>query len=220
MLACTRPKAPTAASNSYLRSMSIGCGCAPARVSSSAGSRSISSRPRTTRRTPSGFDSGVGSSRFGHVTDIGHMSEDVMNGLRGCSAILIEANHDVEMLRDSDYPASIRQRVGSRWGHLSNDALATYLEHRLPDGVRHLFLAHLSQQNNHERLAPRLLCHRTRAPRGTCPQTAPHLRAPSDATAPFARAAHRSRRSEARRFGGSPNVDRSLRPSRDGPDLE
>ena len=102
---------------------------------------------------PVGFRLRRGKLAFGHVTDIGHMSEDVMNGLRGCSAILIEANHDVDMLRESDYPASIRQRVGSRLGHLSNDALATYLEHRLPDGVRHLFLAHLSQQNNHERLA-------------------------------------------------------------------
>ena len=102
---------------------------------------------------PVGFRLRRGKLAFGHVTDIGHMSDDVVNGLRGCSAILIEANHDVDMLRDSDYPASIRQRVGSRWGHLSNDALASYLEHRLPDGVRHLFLAHLSRQNNHERLA-------------------------------------------------------------------
>lgn len=102
---------------------------------------------------PVGFRLRRGKLGFGHVTDIGHMSNEVVNGLRGCSAILIEANHDVEMLRDSDYPASIRNRVGSRWGHLSNDALAAYLEHRLPDGVRHLFLAHLSRQNNHERLA-------------------------------------------------------------------
>jgi phosphoribosyl 1,2-cyclic phosphodiesterase len=102
---------------------------------------------------PVGFRLRRGKLAFGHVTDIGHMSDDVVDGLRGCSAILIEANHDVDMLRDSDYPASIRQRVGSRWGHLSNDALASYLEHRLPDGVRHLFLAHLSRQNNHERLA-------------------------------------------------------------------
>ncbi len=102
---------------------------------------------------PVGFRLRRGKLAFGHVTDIGHMSDDVVNGLRGCSAILIEANHDVDMLRDSDYPASLRQRVGSRWGHLSNDALASYLENRLPDGVRHLFLAHLSRQNNHERLA-------------------------------------------------------------------
>lgn len=102
---------------------------------------------------PVGFRLRRGKLAFGHVTDLGHISDDVVNGLRGCSAILIEANHDVEMLRESDYPASLRHRVGSRFGHLSNDALASYLERRLPDGVRHIFLAHLSQQNNHERLA-------------------------------------------------------------------
>jgi len=102
---------------------------------------------------PVGFRIHRGKLAFGHVTDIGHISEAVVDGLRGSTAILIEANHDVEMLRTSDYPASLRQRVGGRFGHLSNDALARYLETRLPDGVRHLFLAHLSQQNNHERLA-------------------------------------------------------------------
>ena len=102
---------------------------------------------------PVGFRVHRGKLAFGHVTDIGHMSDDVIDGLRGCSAILIEANHDVDMLRESDYPASIRNRVGSRFGHLSNDALAHYLEQRLPDGVRHILLAHLSQQNNHEQLA-------------------------------------------------------------------
>jgi len=102
---------------------------------------------------PVGFRVRRGKLAFGHVTDIGHISDSVMDGLRGCSSILIEANHDIEMLRNSDYPASLRSRVGSRWGHLSNEALARYLEHRLPDGVRHVFLAHLSQQNNHERLA-------------------------------------------------------------------
>jgi hypothetical protein len=102
---------------------------------------------------PVGFRVHRGKLGFGHVTDIGHVSERVVDGLRGCSAILIEANHDIEMLRAGDYPESLKQRVGSRFGHLSNDALAHYLERRLPDGVRHLFLAHLSRNNNHERLA-------------------------------------------------------------------
>jgi phosphoribosyl 1,2-cyclic phosphodiesterase len=102
---------------------------------------------------PVGFRLRRGNLAFGHVTDIGHVSESVVDGLRGCSAILIEANHDIEMLRSGDYPDTLKQRVGSRFGHLSNDALARYLEQRLPDGVRHLFLAHLSKNNNHERLA-------------------------------------------------------------------
>ncbi len=101
---------------------------------------------------PVGFRIRRGKLAFGHVTDLGHISENVVNGLRGCSSILIEANHDIDMLRNSSYPESIRKRIGGRWGHLSNDAVAHYLEYRLPDGVRHLFLAHLSQQNNHESL--------------------------------------------------------------------
>ena len=101
---------------------------------------------------PVGFRLRRGKLAFGHVTDIGHVSEEVATGLRGCDAILIESNHDIEMLRSGDYPESLKNRVGSRWGHLSNDALSRYLERRLPDAVRHLFLAHVSQQNNHESL--------------------------------------------------------------------
>ncbi len=101
---------------------------------------------------PVGFRLRRGRLAFGHVTDIGHVSEDVATGLRGCDAILIESNHDLEMLRAGDYPESLKNRVGSRFGHLSNEALARYLENRLPDAVRHLFLAHLSLQNNHESL--------------------------------------------------------------------
>jgi phosphoribosyl 1,2-cyclic phosphodiesterase len=101
---------------------------------------------------PVGFRLRRGRLAFGHVTDIGHVSEEVATGLRGCAAILIESNHDLAMLRSGDYPASLKTRVGSRYGHLSNEALARYLEERLPDAVRHLFLAHLSQQNNHESL--------------------------------------------------------------------
>jgi phosphoribosyl 1,2-cyclic phosphodiesterase len=102
---------------------------------------------------PVGFRVKRGKLAFGHVTDIGHISEDVASGLRGCTAILIESNHDVDMLRASEYPDSLKHRVSSRYGHLSNDALARYLERRLPDAVRHLYLAHLSQNNNHEKLA-------------------------------------------------------------------
>lgn len=102
---------------------------------------------------PVGFAVRHGRVRFSHVTDIGHVSRDVEEALRGSHAVLLESNHDVDMLRHGPYPDSLKQRVGSQWGHLSNEALARYLEERLPMSVRHLFLAHLSRTNNHETLA-------------------------------------------------------------------
>jgi phosphoribosyl 1,2-cyclic phosphodiesterase len=102
---------------------------------------------------PVGFALRHGRLRFAHVTDIGHVSPAVEEGLRGSQAILIESNHDLDMLRHGPYPDSLKERVGSRSGHLSNEALARYLERRLPMSVRHLFLAHLSRTNNHESLA-------------------------------------------------------------------
>ena len=102
---------------------------------------------------PVGFRLRRGAVAFGHVTDIGHISEEVLDGLRATQGILIEANHDIHMLREGPYPETLKHRVGGRFGHLSNEALARYLEYRLPDSVRHLWLAHLSGQNNHEQLA-------------------------------------------------------------------
>ena len=102
---------------------------------------------------PVGFALHQGRLRFSHVTDIGHVSPAVEEALRGSQAILIESNHDADMLRQGPYPDSLKQRVGSRSGHLSNEALARYLERRLPMSVRHLFLAHISRTNNHQGLA-------------------------------------------------------------------
>ena len=102
---------------------------------------------------PVGFAVCQGRIRFSHVTDIGHISTEVEQALRGSQAILLESNHDLDMLRQGPYPDSLKQRVGGRWGHLSNEALARYLEERLPMSVRHLFLAHLSRTNNHDSLA-------------------------------------------------------------------
>lgn len=102
---------------------------------------------------PVGFRFREGRLVFAHVTDIGHVSRSVEEGLEGAEVMLIESNHDLDMLRRGPYPETLKQRVGSGLGHLSNEALARYLENRLPETVRHLFLAHLSRTNNHESLA-------------------------------------------------------------------
>lgn len=104
-------------------------------------------------REPVAFRFRRGRLGFSHVTDIGYISEPVEEGLQGSHIVLIESNHDVEMLRRGPYPESLKRRVGSRYGHLSNEALARYLESSLPNTVRHVILAHLSETNNHESLA-------------------------------------------------------------------
>jgi phosphoribosyl 1,2-cyclic phosphodiesterase len=104
-------------------------------------------------REPVAFRFRRGKLGFSHVTDIGYISEPVEEGLQGSHVVLIESNHDVEMLRRGPYPESLKRRVGGRHGHLSNEALARYLESRLPESVRTLILGHLSETNNHESLA-------------------------------------------------------------------
>jgi phosphoribosyl 1,2-cyclic phosphodiesterase len=67
--------------------------------------------------------------------------------------LMIESNHDLELLRGGPYPWSVKQRVMSRVGHLSNDALADFLTTDYDGGAEFLILAHLSEQNNHPEIA-------------------------------------------------------------------
>ena len=96
---------------------------------------------------PVGFRVQSGKLSLSHVTDIGHLSRPVEELLEGSQVVLIESNHDVDMLRQGPYPESLKHRVGSRCGHLSNLALARYLERNLPEACRHLILAHLFINN-------------------------------------------------------------------------
>jgi phosphoribosyl 1,2-cyclic phosphodiesterase len=81
------------------------------------------------------------------------MPASVRNHLRGCSVLVMESNHDVEMLRSGPYPWSVKQRVMSRVGHLSNDALAEFFSNDYDGVAEYLVLAHLSEQNNHPEIA-------------------------------------------------------------------
>ena len=89
------------------------------------------------------------------VTDLGYVPASVREQLRGCDVLVIESNHDVEMLRGGPYPWSVKQRVMSRVGHLSNDALADYFTNDYDGQAAYVVLAHLSEQNNHPELARR-----------------------------------------------------------------
>jgi phosphoribosyl 1,2-cyclic phosphodiesterase len=83
------------------------------------------------------------------------MPPSICDHLRACDVLMIEANHDLEMLRVGPYPWSVKQRVMSRVGHLSNSALAQFLRSEYDGNASYIVLAHLSEQNNHPELARR-----------------------------------------------------------------
>jgi phosphoribosyl 1,2-cyclic phosphodiesterase len=91
--------------------------------------------------------------KVGLVTDLGYVPESVKHHLRGCDGLMIESNHDLEMLRIGPYPWSVKQRVLSRVGHLSNTALAEFFSDGYDGAAAFVILAHLSEQNNHPEIA-------------------------------------------------------------------
>jgi phosphoribosyl 1,2-cyclic phosphodiesterase len=91
--------------------------------------------------------------RVAVATDLGYMPPNARSALRRCDVLMIESNHDLEMLRDGPYPWSVKQRVMSRVGHLSNHALAEYLTGEYDGQARYVVLAHLSESNNLPELA-------------------------------------------------------------------
>jgi hypothetical protein len=91
--------------------------------------------------------------RVGLATDLGYMPANVSHQLRGCDILLLESNHDLDMLRDGPYPWSVKQRVLSRVGHLSNAAAAEFLEKGYDGQAAYVVLAHLSSSNNLPELA-------------------------------------------------------------------
>ena len=102
---------------------------------------------------PVGFTFVAEGIKVGVCTDLGYMPASVRNHLRGCHVLMIESNHDLELLRGGPYPWSVKQRVMSRVGHLSNDGLADFLTTDYDGGAEFLILAHLSEQNNHPEIA-------------------------------------------------------------------
>jgi phosphoribosyl 1,2-cyclic phosphodiesterase len=82
------------------------------------------------------------------VTDLGELSEAVCARLDGCDWLIIESNHDEELLKIGPYPWFLKQRLLSPVGHLSNQELGSFLTDRFDGSASHVFLAHLSRQNN------------------------------------------------------------------------
>ena len=102
---------------------------------------------------PVGFVFTAEGVRLAIATDLGYMPPNVQAQLRRCDLIMLESNHDLEMLRDGPYPWSVKQRVLSRVGHLSNMATAEFLEKDYDGGAAWIVLGHLSESNNAPELA-------------------------------------------------------------------
>jgi phosphoribosyl 1,2-cyclic phosphodiesterase len=98
-----------------------------------------------------------GSAKLGVLTDLGHVTAHVLEHLAACDALLLECNHDMELLQNSAYPAFLKRRVGGQFGHLSNTAAAQALGVLRHGKLRHLVAAHLSIQNNRPDLVRNLL---------------------------------------------------------------
>ena len=99
------------------------------------------------------FPDGEKTVRVGYATDIGHVSEALREGLTGCEAIVLESNHDVDMLMDGPYPYDLKLRIRGKRGHLSNRECADLAAELAGQGTTHFLLAHLSEENNHPDLA-------------------------------------------------------------------
>ena len=82
------------------------------------------------------------------TTDLGIATSMVKEHLKGCTLLILEANHDEQMLINGPYPWPVKQRIKSRTGHLSNAASKTLLNELQHDGLKHVMLAHLSETNN------------------------------------------------------------------------
>jgi phosphoribosyl 1,2-cyclic phosphodiesterase len=102
---------------------------------------------------PVGFVFEAEGVRMAFATDLGYVTPNVKAQLRGVDLLLLESNHDVEMLRDGPYPWSVKQRVLSRVGHLSNEAAADFLASGYDGQAAYVILAHLSESNNLPELA-------------------------------------------------------------------
>ena len=90
---------------------------------------------------------------IGQATDLGETTALAADRLAGCDVLILESNHDVDMLRIGPYPWALKQRIAGPGGHLSNDACARLLQTILAERTRRVFLAHLSETNNHPDVA-------------------------------------------------------------------
>lgn len=101
-----------------------------------------------------------GNQKFTFATDVGHITETIATYLRKANHLILEANYDEEMLRFGSYPAFLKERVSSKTGHLSNREAAEFIATNFHEGLKNVWLCHLSKDNNHPELAVKTMDHR------------------------------------------------------------
>lgn len=94
-----------------------------------------------------------GAASVAVATDMGYYTEEIVEQLKGLDAILLEANHDVNMVQVGPYPYYLKQRILGKKGHLSNESAGRLLSEIIHDNMKHIFLGHLSRENNLPQLA-------------------------------------------------------------------
>jgi phosphoribosyl 1,2-cyclic phosphodiesterase len=104
-------------------------------------------------REPSQFVFSDGDMRLGVLTDTGSSTRHIEENLNGCHGLLLECNHDRDMLFNGEYPPSLKERVGGPLGHLDNDTSGALLGRLDTSRLQHLVAAHLSEKNNTPYLA-------------------------------------------------------------------
>lgn len=105
-----------------------------------------------------GFSVYCRGSKVTVATDIGHMTRTVLNACKGSDILVLEANHDMDMLLNGPYSPFLKQRVQGPNGHLSNDVCGKTLAYLLDEGLKQVVLAHLSEENNQPQLAYSTVC--------------------------------------------------------------
>lgn len=108
-------------------------------------------------REPLQLTIGDGRHRLGVLTDAGIETGRIVEELQSCTALLLECNHDVQMLQAGPYPAFLKRRIAGARGHLSNDSAAGILARCNHAGLKHVVAAHLSEQNNRPEIAAQAL---------------------------------------------------------------
>jgi len=102
---------------------------------------------------PVGFTFYIENKKISISTDIGHMTKTILNQLLGSHIVLLESNHDINMLKMGKYPWPLKQRILGENGHLDNDMAGKVVAHLVQNGTRCILLGHLSKENNFPELA-------------------------------------------------------------------